>query len=128
MRTALPRFPRRWTALLALVASTGLTACGQTAQVGPSHVLQLTVSEYRLRPQSISATAGTLSIYVHNYGRLSHNLAISQGTRVLASTQPIRPGQTGELVAQLTQGQYLISSTVLSDQSLGIYGTLLVDR
>jgi hypothetical protein len=88
----------------------------------------MTVSEYRLRPQRISTSAGTLSIYVHNYGRLSHDLAISQGTHILASTQAIRPGQTGELVAQLTPGQYLISSTVLSDQPLGIYGTLIVGR
>jgi hypothetical protein len=128
MTTALPRPARPWLALAVLLTAACVGACGQTVRVGPSRVLQLTMSEYRLRPQRISVAAGTLSIYVHNYGRLSHDLAISQGTHILASTQPIRPGQTGELVADLPRGQYLMSSTVLSDQALGLYGTLVVTR
>ncbi len=69
---------------------------------------------------------GPVTIFVHNYGRLTHNLVISRSGRAQASSRPVWPGQTAELALTLTPGSYLIASTVLSDQSLGEYGTLRV--
>jgi hypothetical protein len=100
--------------------------CASTARVGSSRVFQLAVTEYHLAPQSVNVPSGTLSIFVHNDGRLTHNLVISTGGRPLASTQPIPPGQTTELLTALPAGKYLMSSTILSDQALGAYGTLTV--
>jgi hypothetical protein len=126
MPTPLPR-PAHALALVVLLISGGLaTGCSNTVEVGRSHVLQVALTEYHVRPQSVRAPAGTLSIYVHNYGRLSHNLVIIEGSRVQATTEPIQPGQTAELVANLAPGKYLLASTVLSDQALGLYGTLTV--
>lgn len=65
---------------------------------------------------------------MHNFGRLSHNLVISSGGHPEASTQPIPPGQTTELIATLTPGRHVIASTILSDQALGAYGTLNVTQ
>jgi hypothetical protein len=117
----------RWAAapvvLILLVAG-----CGRTAVVDRGQILQVALTEYHVAPQSVRARAGTLSIFVHNYGRLSHNLVISQGARTEASTQPIPPGEGAELIADLPPGQYLMASTVLSDQALGAYGTLTVVR
>ncbi len=70
--------------------------------------------------------AGTLSIYVHNYGRLTHNLVISNGGRPEASTQPIPPGPDHRADRHPAPGRYLMASTILSDQALGAYGTLTV--
>ena len=112
----------------AAVTATLPTACGQTTRVGPSRTFQVALTEYHVAPESVSVRTGTLSIFVHNYGRLSHNLVISTGGRPLASTQPIPPGQTTELIAPLGPGRYLLSSTILSDQALGAYGTLIVTR
>lgn len=104
-----------------------LTAgCGQTVSVGRNRVLQVSLTEYHVAPQSVHTAAGTLSIYVHNYGRLSHNLVITRDGETWASSQPIPPGQTTEVIARLTPGQYLMASTILSDQALGAYGTLIV--
>ena len=75
-------------------------------------------------PQDVHATAGALTIFVHNYGRLTHNLVISLDGHTQVSTQPIAPGQTTELFATLSPGKYLMASTILSDQALGAYGTL----
>jgi hypothetical protein len=103
-----------------------LAGCGSTTQVGADGALRVGLTEYNVRPQSVRTATGTLSIVVHNYGRLSHNLVISMAGRPQASTRPIPPGQTTELFAILSPGKYLMSSTVLSDQALGAYGTLTV--
>jgi plastocyanin len=105
-----------------------LSACSKTTQVGASGTLQVALTEYHVAPQDIRAPAGTLTIFVHNFGRLNHNLVISYDGHADASTQPIPPGETTELIATLTPGTYQIASTVLSDQALGAYGTLNITR
>ena len=117
--------PRR---CLVPIAAAALAAagCGGTTQVAKDRTFQVALTEYRVSPQSVSAPAGALTIFVHNYGRLSHDLVISQDGQTEASTQPIAPGQTGELIANLTPGKYVMASTILSDQALGTYGTLTI--
>ena len=113
----------------AAVAVTLLAAgCASTTRVGSDRLFQVALTEYHVAPQSVSVPTGTVSIFVHNYGRLSHDLVISTGGQPLASTEPIPPGQTTELIASLRPGKYLMSSTILSDQALGAYGTLTVRR
>jgi hypothetical protein len=105
-----------------------LCACGKTTRVGRDGTLQVALTEYHVAPQSVQARAGTVTIFVHNFGRLSHNLVLSYGGRAQASTQPIPPGETTELIATLGPGQYQMASTILSDEALGTYGTLSVTR
>jgi hypothetical protein len=100
--------------------------CGHTQTVGAGRTLQLGLTEYHLNPQSARASAGLLTIVVHNYGRLTHNLVISLDGRAQGSTQPIPPGQSAELVVDLFKGRYTIASTIMSDQALGASGTLTV--
>ena len=112
---------------VALALTTFFAAgCGGATHVGTDRTFQIAVTEYRVAPQSVSVPAGTVTIFVHNYGRLSHNLVISLDGHPEASTEPIPPGQTSELIASLTPGKYQMSSTVLSDTALGAYGTLTV--
>jgi Cupredoxin-like domain len=118
----------RLTPLFAAAASALLAGCGHTTQVGASRTFQVALTEYHVSPQRVRAPAGTLTIFVHNYGLLSHNLVISSYGHPDASTQPIPPGETSELLATLAPGDYLMSSTILSDQALGAYGTLIVTR
>jgi hypothetical protein len=110
--------------LALLLAGAG---CSHTvdARAGAVRIL---VTEYRLVPQSIRVPAGELTIYVRNDGRLTHNLSVSRGARTAGETQPIRPRQTAQLTVTLTPGRYFMSSTILSDRDLGIYGTLTVTR
>jgi hypothetical protein len=90
--------------------------------------VQIALTEYRLIPQSIRTPQGELSISVHNYGRLTHNFVVTRGTKTTGSTEPIRPGESAELLVAVTPGKYLMLSTILSDRDLGIYGTLTVTR
>lgn len=105
-----------------------LAGCGHTTQVQNNRTFQVALTEYHVSPQRVRAPAGTLTIFVHNYGRLSHNFVISSNGQADAATQPIPPGETSELLATLAPGNYLMSSTILSDQALGAYGTLIVTR
>ena len=124
------RAPRLAPVLAATAAALAalLAGCGNTTQVGSNRTFQVALTEYHVSPQRVSAPAGTLTIFVHNYGRLSHNLVISSNGHPDAATEPIPPGETSELLATLTPGNYLMSSTILSDQALGAYGTLIVTR
>jgi hypothetical protein len=112
----------------ALVLAAAASSCGHTRVVGVDRTVELAVTEYRLIPQSIRARTGPLTIYAHNYGRLTHNLVVSIDGRPAGSTEPIRPGQTAELTLTLTPGNYLMASTIVSDRTLGTYGTLIVSR
>jgi hypothetical protein len=109
---------------VALCAS--VAACGQTHTVGPHHTLLLALTEYRLRPQRVQAGPGQLTILVHNYGRLTHDLSVSRGGHAANATRPIPPGGNARLVLMLRPGQYMMSSTILYDRDLGLYGTLVV--
>jgi hypothetical protein len=90
--------------------------------------VQIALTEYRLIPQTVRTQRGELVIAVHNYGRLTHNFVVTRGKKTTGSTEPIRPGQTAQLLLAVTPGKYLMLSTILSDRDLGIYGTLTVTR
>ncbi len=110
--------------LLAGVSLLAAAGCGTTVTVGADDTLRVALGEYRVTPQDVRASPGKLTILVHNYGRLTHDLVISLDGETLATTKPIAPGQTEELDTTLGPGRYLIASTILTDQALGAYGTL----
>ncbi len=114
------------TVFFTLAVAACLAACGQTLTVGADRAFHLALTEYWLRPQRVQARTGTLTIFVRNDGRLTHNLAVSQNGHAAGSTPPISPGRTSELVLRLRRGTYRMASTMLSDQTLGLYGTLVV--
>ncbi len=121
--------PRRRAAILlgVLTLLPAGAGCGHS-QAARDGSVQIALTEYRLIPQSVRTQQGQLAISVHNYGRLTHNFVVTRGTATTGSTPPIRPGQTAQLVLEVTPGKYLMLSTILSDRDLGIYGTLTVTR
>jgi hypothetical protein len=133
-------------AAFAAAFATALTtaACTQTESLAAGRTLQVALTEYRLRPDSVSSTSGALMIVAHNYGRLTHNLTISDGAGTVAGTKPIPPGGSATVCSSssgpgaarsesvcsvtLAPGTYTMASTILSDEALGIYGTLKVAK
>jgi plastocyanin len=108
-----------------LVILLATVACSHTVEARRGGI-RILVTEFRLVPQSIRVPAGQLTIFVRNYGRLTHNLSVTRGMRTAGSTQPIRPGRAAQLTVTLVPGKYFMSSTILSDRDLGIYGTITV--
>jgi plastocyanin len=120
-----PRAARAAAALLAVAAAAG---CSHTTVVGTDGTLHLALNEYRLNPARVRASAGVITIYVRNFGRLTHDLVISRDGQAIAGSNPVPPGQNGELYVDLPPGTYSMASRIRSDQALGIYGTLVVTR
>jgi cupredoxin-like protein len=112
----------------ALAATLACSACGSVARVGADRTLQVALSEYRLRPNNVTAPSGTLTIVARNFGRMTHNLEISNGAGTITSTPPLSPGKSATITVTLTPGTYTMASTILSDQDLGAYGTLKITR
>jgi hypothetical protein len=119
---------KRLTILGAALAAFGLSlaGCGHTATVGGDRTLRVALTEYRVVPQKVQVTAGVLTIFVHNDGKMTHNLAITEGKNRVVVTPPIWPGATTKLSVALAPGSYTIGSTLFSDQALGQYGSLTV--
>jgi Cupredoxin-like domain len=120
--------PRPPLIALILLAIALLSGCGSTHRVGANRTLDLGVSEYRLTPSSAQVSQGVVTLVVHNYGILTHDLQVSSGSQVTAATKPIWPGQTAVLALNLAPGKYEMTSSLLSDQALGVYGTLTVTQ
>jgi hypothetical protein len=122
--------PGRRAPKLALIvtASVLLAGCGHTRVVGGDRSVNVALSEYRLNPSNIRVSSGLLTFHVHNYGRLTHDLVISQDGQTIGQTKPLPPGQTADLALDLAPGRFSMASTMLSDQALGAYGTVEVSQ
>jgi len=117
-------------ALLLVVAAGALpiAGCSHAVYARAGATVQVALTEYRLRPNRVAAVAGTITLVARNFGRLTHNLVVSNGAQKLGSTPPIPPGGSATLKVTLRPGTYEMASTMLSDQDLGQFGTLLVKR
>lgn len=120
--------PGRAAAAVAALAALTLAGCAHVTAIRKDGTLRVALTEYRVSPQDVSTTAGVLTLVVHNYGRLTHDLVITLGGQPEVSTGPIAPGQTSVLSAALIPGKYQMSSTILTDAALGAWGTLDVHR
>jgi plastocyanin len=100
--------------------------CGSTEVIRSGRQLTVALTEYHLRPQSAEISAGPVTIVAHNYGRLTHNLVVFENGRPQDSMHPIPPGGSEQLTVYLGAGRYILSSTVQSDQALGMFGRLVV--
>jgi plastocyanin len=118
----------RKSALIAAVIALAVpvVGCGSATTVGSGRTLTVALSEYRLNPDNVRVKAGYVTIVVRNYGHLTHNLSIALNGQSAGATKPIPPGQSALLTLSLTPGTYMMSSTLLSDEALGEYGTLTV--
>jgi hypothetical protein len=115
----------------AVAVGTALTVqagCARTLHVGGDRSLRIALNEYRLNPGNARAAPGPLTLEIHNYGRLTHNLVISENGQSIASTRGIAPGHDAELTLTLGPGHYQMASSLMSDEALGEYGTLTVGR
>ena len=106
----------------------GLAAggCAHPVTAAPGGASRVSLTEYRLKPASIRTRAGVLTLIATNVGRLAHNLVVSRDGVTQAAMKPIGPGQSGQLTVRLAPGTYLVGSTLLSDEALGLYGHVSV--
>jgi hypothetical protein len=120
--------PKPFLALVTATLTIAVTAtgCSHAQGVGGHRTLVLALTEYRIDPQAVHMTPGRLTIIVRNYGHRTHNLVLTLDGQEIGSTKPLWPGTSSRLTVSLPTGNYVMTSTVLSDQALGEYATLVV--
>ncbi|MCW2953802.1 MAG: hypothetical protein JWQ48_2972 [Conexibacter sp.] len=102
-------------------------ACGKPAAVARTGTtLPVTLSEYRISPQDVEIRAGRIVLDVHNAGTIAHRLQLTaaRGSRVVAASPPLPPGQRTRVVVTLAPGDYLTSDPLDRHDTLGQRGTL----
>jgi iron uptake system EfeUOB component EfeO/EfeM len=110
-----------------LAVAVALAGCadhsGTTERNG---TVSLTLKEFRISPQNVSAQTGAITFVVRNDGILAHDFRVKQGKHVLGGTTTIAPGATQRKTMHLQQGHYRIFSSLRRDEALGQYGKLTV--
>jgi hypothetical protein len=113
---------------LLTLAAVSASGCAHTVAVGPSGTARIVLSEYRLRPDRLTAHAGAITFVVRNLGRLTHDLVVAGPHGRIASTPPVPPRGVARVTVTLRAGHYALLSSIQSDEALGERGTLTVTR
>ena len=129
-----PPLPPRSAAAGAAVLLT-LAGCGADDPLPvENRTIGVRLDEYRIRPERISAPAGTLRIIARNKGRLTHNLKVQREgddpearPEDLGGTDTLHPGERGEGTITLGPGTYRLACTIANHDDLGQYGELVVE-
>ena len=117
---------RRTLPLLALlIALPGCLSEGPTTHAR-AHALTVTLDDYLIRPQNLSAPGGRLTLTVVNHGRLGHTLRIRANDTVVLSFQSIAPGARRTRTFHLRRGRYTMFDAIANYEELGMRGSLIV--
>jgi plastocyanin len=81
--------------------------------------------QLRFNAASLQASAGTVTITMHNPSQLSHSIAI-EGNGVTNAGQVVGPDGTSTVSATLKPGTYKFFCTVPGHRQAGMEGTLTV--
>ena len=117
---------RRTLPLLALlIVLPGCLSNGPTTHAR-AHRLTVSLDEYLIRPQILSAPGGRLTLTVVNHGRLGHTLRIRGATKIAVSYLSIPPGGSRTRSFHLRRGSYTMFDAIGNYEELGMHGTLVV--
>jgi hypothetical protein len=112
---------------LPLLALLALAGCGEgPATVMKSRAFTVTLDDYLIRPQRISAPGGRLTMTVVNRGRLGHTLRVRVNDKVVLAYMAIPPGQRRTRSFRLRRGTYTMFDAIANNEELGMRGTLTV--
>jgi len=112
---------------LPILAVLALAGCGE----GPAtrvraHAFTVTLDDYLIRPQNVSAPGGELRLTVVNHGRLGHTLRIRVNDKVVLAFMAIPPGHRRTRSFHLRRGSYTMFCAIGNHEELGMRGTLTV--
>jgi plastocyanin len=122
----MPVRTRRLTALV--VCAVTLAACGGSGATvrERSSAFAVTLDDYLIRPQTISAPRGEVTITVTNRGRLGHTFRIRGKTKNVLAITTLEPGESKTETRKLAKGSYTMYCVLANHEELGMHGTLVV--
>lgn len=109
-------------------AVVAVSGCGEPDPVAvDGDKLRLTLSEFRVEPQAVALRAGRVHLVVRNAGTTVHRLRVASADRrrTLATTPPLRPGQTARLTVDLPPGAYVTTCRMDRHHTLGEHGEIV---
>jgi plastocyanin len=110
-----------------LITLVALAGCGEGATTRErSHRFTVTLDDYLIRPQNISAPGGELTVTAVNRGRLGHTLRIRINDKVVLAFMAIAPGEQRTRTFHLRKGRYTLFCAIGNHEELGMRGTLTV--
>lgn len=124
----MPALPPRVLGAAVAAALAAGAGCGEPEPVAVDATpLRLTLSEYRVEPQAVRVAAGRVEVLVRNGGTMVHRLQIRSAdrTRTIATSPPLRPGETARMVVQLPAGDYVDTCPLDRHDTLGEHGTIV---
>lgn len=117
-------------AALALVAVAGaiLTLRDEAAPAASARRgrIAITLDDFRIRPQRIQASAGRLTLEVHNAGQVAHSFRVRRLNRLWIKLATLKPGERRRVTRRLEPGSYQMFDALSNYEVLGMYGTLSV--
>lgn len=123
----MPLLPPRALAIVVAAAVPLGAGCGEPDAVAiEGSTLRLTLSEYRIAPQAVRVGAGRIELVVRNAGTMVHRLQIrtADRSRAVATSPPLRPGETVRLAVELPPGDYVDTCPLERHDTLGEHGTI----
>ena len=92
-------------------------------------VVEIALTDFRMRPQVIQAPRDSFTILVRNEGRLAHALRIRGASEVVRlKVATLLPGEEAARVGvTLKRGQWRIFCPLANHEELGMHGTLVVE-
>ena len=118
-------FARATAALLAALVLAGCGGGEPTAAVRGDDV-KITLDEYLIAPQDITAAPGRLTFRIAARGRLRHSLRLWGGGETPVKVETLFPGDETVRTADLAPGEYRMVCTVSNHAELGMTGRLVV--
>ena len=117
---------------IGLAAVALLAACGGggggSGSGQPAGSIQVTMTEFKFDPSTISHANGKIVFWLVNSGTTQHDMAIRDSTgKVLATSELVSAGDTSEFdVNSIAAGTYTYFCTQPGHEGSGMKGTLTV--
>jgi plastocyanin len=114
-----------------LVAVALLAACGGGGGGGsaqPSGSIQVTLTEFKFDPSTITHASGNIVFWLVNSGTTQHDMAIRDSSgKTIATSELVSAGDTKEFdVSGIAAGTYTFYCTQPGHEGSGMKGTLAV--
>ena len=111
-----------------MVAAGLLAACGGSGNSQPSGSIQVTMTEFKFDPSSITHASGNLVFWLVNSGSTQHDMAIRDSTgKTLYTSKLVSAGDTLQFeVKGIASGTYTFYCTQPGHEASGMRGTLTV--
>jgi len=111
-----------------VLAAASLSGCGGAEPVSAAADgrVAITLDDFFISPQEVSADAGRITFAVTNRGEVGHTLRVLRGDKELAGVKTLLPGDSGTASGTFAKGRYDLVCILGNHRVLGMYGTLTV--